>query len=49
MNFRYVLYGKEKNKDTGIHPIGLYITYIGAIIARFLAKRNFNCVYLEIM
>lgn len=40
--YKYTLYGKERNIDTGIHPISIHTTRLGAIIALLGAMRNFT-------
>lgn len=45
-NKYYFLYGKEKNKDTGVHPISYHRTKIGAIIAYIIALHYFSNLYI---
>ena len=42
MRYKYAVYGKEKHMDTGIHPISLHKSLIGALISFFIAHRYFT-------
>ena len=42
MRYRYVVYGKEKHIDTGIHPISLHKSLIGACVSFLMAHRYFT-------
>ena len=44
--YKYCVMGRERNKDTGIHPISIHITLIGAIIGYFFALQEFKDVYV---
>ena len=40
--YRYTLYGKERQMDTGVHTISIHHTRLGAFIALILAIRHFT-------
>ena len=42
----YFLYGKEKNKNTGVHTISHHKTKLGAIVAYIIASRYFYKLYI---
>ena len=44
--YRYTLYGKERNIDTGIHAINCYITKIGAYIAKLRYNKTHTNLYI---
>lgn len=42
MRYKYTVYGKERHIDTGVHPISMHYTLIGAIITCALIWRKFT-------
>lgn len=44
--YKYCVMGRERNKDTGIHPISIHITFLGAMIGYIFALQDFKDVYL---
>ena len=40
--YRYVLYGKERHMDTGIHPISIHYTLLGAYISMIMHWRHYT-------
>lgn len=40
--YKYCLYGKERNIDTGCHPISLHVTRFGARLAWLFALKTYK-------
>ena len=46
MRYKYAVYGKEKNRDTGIHPISIHTNIIAACFSLIFSLRHFTHLYI---
>lgn len=44
--YKYCLYGKERSVDTGIHPISIHYTKLGAYISMMLHMKAYTKLYV---
>lgn len=45
-HYRYTLYGKERNIDTGIHPITIHVTKIGAYFSMLRKMKEYTKLHI---
>lgn len=44
--YKYTLYGKERNINTGVHPITIHFTKLGAYLSMLLKWRTYTKMYV---
>ena len=44
--YKYTLYSKERHIDTGIHPITIHFTKLGAYISMFRRMKAYAKMYV---
>lgn len=47
LQYRHTLYGKERHVDTGVHPITIHITKLGAYLSLLRNWRQYTHMYVS--
>lgn len=46
LRYKYTLYGKERFVDTGIHPLTIHTTKLGAYLSMLCRMREYTKMYV---
>lgn len=46
LRYKYTLYGKERFVDTGIHPLTIHTTKLGAYLSMLCRMREYAKMYV---